>query len=141
MTSVFVFFIWACVVLFALRVLGQIYQAIYHVEWLPPMAEWHSGILPYYLLLPSQMFILVFMSLVAYDFSRREGQLFVVNPQTGRILIVFSLIYFASMIIRYTVRMMRRPDQRWLGGTIPIIFHCVLALFLFLCGYFQWLSV
>jgi hypothetical protein len=87
------------------------------------------------------MFILVFMSLVAYDFSRREGQLFVVNPQTGRILIVLSLIYFASMVIRYTLRMMRRPDQRWLGGTIPIIFHCVLALFLFLCGYFQWLSV
>ena len=26
--------------------------------------------------------------------------------------------------------MTRRPDQRWLGGTIPIIFHSVVAAFL-----------
>jgi hypothetical protein len=25
--------------------------------------------------------------------------------------------------------MARRPDQRWLGGTIPIIFHAVVAAF------------
>ena len=33
------------------------------------------------------------------------------------------------MVVRYAVRMARRPDQRWTGGTIPIIFHVVLAAF------------
>jgi hypothetical protein len=30
--------------------------------------------------------------------------------------------------------MARRPEQRWLGGTIPIVFHWVLAVFLFVLG-------
>jgi hypothetical protein len=30
--------------------------------------------------------------------------------------------------------MARRPDQRWLGGTIPIVFHIVLASWLFVLG-------
>ena len=141
MTNIYVFLIWACVVLFMLRVLGQIYVAIYHPPWLPPMSQWYSGLLPYHLLLPTQIIILIFMSLVAYDFSRREGTLFVVSPQTGRVLMTLGIIYFTSMVIRYILRMMRRPDQRWLGGTIPIIFHCILALFIFLCGHFQWLSL
>jgi len=33
------------------------------------------------------------------------------------------------MAARYVVRMKRRPDQRWLGGTIPIVFHTVVAAF------------
>jgi len=34
-------------------------------------------------------------------------------------------------VVRYVIWMWRRPDQRWFGGTIPIIFHCVVAAFLF----------
>jgi hypothetical protein len=33
------------------------------------------------------------------------------------------------MVIRYIVRMWRRPAERWCGGTIPIIFHTILAAF------------
>jgi hypothetical protein len=40
----------------------------------------------------------------------------------------------AAMIVRYIVRMIERPDQRWFGGTIPIIFHCVVAAFLWTFG-------
>ena len=32
------------------------------------------------------------------------------------------------------VRMARRPDQRWLGGTIPIVFHTVVAAFQWMFG-------
>ncbi len=32
--------------------------------------------------------------------------------------------------------MIFRPDMRWLGGTIPIIFHFVLAAFLYTWGKF-----
>jgi hypothetical protein len=40
------------------------------------------------------------------------------------------------MAIRYVVRMRRRPDQRWFGGTIPIVFHFVLASYLYTLGCF-----
>jgi hypothetical protein len=36
--------------------------------------------------------------------------------------------------VRYIVRMWRRPDQRWLGGTIPIVFHSIVAAFLWIVG-------
>jgi len=32
------------------------------------------------------------------------------------------------------VSMALHPERRWLGGTIPIFFHCVLATFLFVVG-------
>jgi hypothetical protein len=41
------------------------------------------------------------------------------------------------MAVRYVVRMGRQPDQRWFGGTIPIVFHWVLASFLFVLGSFH----
>jgi hypothetical protein len=45
-----------------------------------------------------------------------------------------ALVYSAVMALRYCIRMARRPSARWLGGTIPIVFHCVLAAFLFVLG-------
>ena len=48
-----------------------------------------------------------------------------VEPTT----LLWSGLYFAAMIARYIIRMVRRPDQRWLGGTIPIVFHIVVAAF------------
>jgi hypothetical protein len=38
------------------------------------------------------------------------------------------------MVVRYLVRMTRRPDQRWTGGTIPIIFHALVATFQWIFG-------
>jgi hypothetical protein len=52
------------------------------------------------------------------------------------VLVVVADAYAASMVVRYIVRMARRPDQRWLGGCIPIVFHVVLASWLFVIGGF-----
>lgn len=41
------------------------------------------------------------------------------------------------MLIRYVIRMLRRPDQRWFGGTIPIFFHIVIASYLFVFSIYQ----
>jgi uncharacterized protein len=41
------------------------------------------------------------------------------------------------MAVRYAVRMARRPGERWFGGAIPIVFHCVLAAWLFVFGSFH----
>ena len=51
------------------------------------------------------------------------------RPRLGAGLKWFSLLYFLGMLVRYVVTMVLFPEQRWLGGTIPIVFHWVLALY------------
>ena len=128
---------WACVVLFMFRVLGQVYVALYGPRWLPPMQEWYSGLLPYYLLLPTQLLVLAFMTIVAYDYTREDGFLFVTSALKGKILIGLAIVYFSSMVTRYVITMVRYPERRWLSGTIPIALHCVLAAFMFMVGSFR----
>jgi hypothetical protein len=42
-----------------------------------------------------------------------------------------------AMVLRYGMRMWLLPHERWLGGTIPILFHAVLACFLLRLGLFH----
>lgn len=128
------YFLWAFLVLFLLRVLGQVVVVLWHPRWLPPMSQWYSGLMSYRWLLPSQVVILIVMAMIAYDFSRGAGYFVAPKPSLGYGVVWFSYVYFGAMVVRYTVRMWRRPDQRWFGGTIPIFFHCVLAAFLFVFG-------
>jgi uncharacterized protein len=120
--------------LFLARVLGQVLVVTVRPRWLPGLRQWQSGLLPYPVLLLSQVTILAVMSVVALDLwlggelisPRREGN--------GGILLALSYIYAAGMVVRYVIRMARRPAQRWCGGTIPIFFHVVLATWLWVLG-------
>lgn len=117
-----------------LRVIGQLVVAVAAPRWLPPMEQWQSGLLPYPVLLASQVVVLTFMVLIARDFARGSGFFVEPHPRGGWFSICFSAVYFAGMIVRYILRMKRHPDQRWLGGTIPIVFHSVVAAFLWTWG-------
>ena len=118
-----------------LRVIGQVVVVLWAPRWLPPMQQWQSGLLPYPVLLAGQAVVLTLMVWICVDFTRGVGVF--VNPkraEMGRFVIWFSYVYVAGMIVRYVLRMIERPDQRWFGGTIPIIFHCVVAAFLWTFG-------
>jgi hypothetical protein len=119
-------------VLFLLRVAGQVAVALRAPSWLPPMGQWH--LVPYRLLLPIQIGFLALMALIEIGFFRAWGSFVDPEPAFGRFLIGFSFVYAGAMILRYAVRMHRRPGERWFGGAIPIIFHVVLAVFLFTLG-------
>lgn len=127
-------FLWFFLGLFFIRVIGQVIVFLFHPAWLPPMKQWYSGLIPYRILLPIQIIMLLFMAAIATDFSRGQGRFVVPHPNWAPGIVWLSYLYLGSMIVRYIVRMKRHPDQRWFGGTIPIIFHCVLALFLFSLG-------
>ena len=86
---------------FLLRVLGQALVAFFHVDFLPPMAEWYSGLLPYPLLLPIQLLILAVQAKIAHDLWRGQGFFAVRRPRAGRFLCRFSYVYFAVMLLRY----------------------------------------
>jgi hypothetical protein len=121
--------------LFFLRVVGQALVAFVGVTVLPPMSEWYSGLLPYPLLLPAQIAILTLQALIALQLTRGRGVLIMPRPRVGRVLITLSVVYFLAMALRYAVTMTWYPERRWLGaGTIPIVFHWVLAAYLFTLG-------
>jgi len=124
-------------VLFILRVSGQVLVGIHEVSFLPPFEQWYSGLLPYPLLLPGQIALIVLMLKIVRDFARGDGYFVDLKPRTGTILKVLSCIYFLSMLVRYVVTMVLHPELRWFTGTIPIWLHMVLAAFIFTVGHYQ----
>ena len=121
--------LWVLTVLLLGRVIGQLVVFFYAPKFLPPMGQWQSGLVPYPLLVAVQAVVLGLMVSISYDFSRGSGFWVQPQPELGLVVLWWSYVYFGAMVVRYVLRMKRRPDQRWLGGTIPIIFHCVVATF------------
>ncbi|HKQ27702.1 MAG TPA: hypothetical protein VJT77_03815 [Burkholderiales bacterium] len=122
--------LWSLLALFVLRVAGQALVAFYGVTWLPPMERWYSGLMPYRYLLPSQIALVVLMSKICSDFTRRHG--FFVRPR--RFFAVhwlwFGWIYLAVMLIRLPAQLLFAPS----APLIPIFFHWVLAAFVIAVG-------
>lgn len=116
-------------ILFCLRVAGQMLVAFGHVTFLPPMQEWYSGLLPYRYLLPAQFLIIALFSKICFDLFRGDGYFAIPRRQLGKPLTFFGVLYLESMIIRYILRMWLFPQERWTGGCIPIFFHWVLAAY------------
>ena len=121
--------------LFAVRVGGQVVVLVAGPRWLPPMEQWN--LLPYPILLPTQIVLLGAMVAVTGDLARGAQILPAGGPAIGLPLVAAACAYGAAMAVRYAVRMTRRPDQRWFGGAIPIVFHCVLAGWLLALGLFH----
>ena len=122
-------YLWLFTVLLLARVVGQLVVVLYAPKWLPPMKQWQSGLVSYPFLLASQSLVLTLMVWISIDFSRGAGFWVEPMPRLGTIVLWWSYLYFSAMIFRYIVWMWRRPDRRWLGGTIPIMFHSVVAAF------------
>jgi hypothetical protein len=128
-------FLWLFSGLFLLRVGGQLYVRLRGPAWLPPTEDWN--LTPYRVLLPVQVVILGVMAWIDFAFASGEGLPVEPRPGLGEGVLVFSYVYAAVMATRYIVQMIRRPSERWFGGTIPIVFHFVLAAYLYVFGSFH----
>ena len=135
--TVYRWFLWLCTILLAGRVAGQLLVAWRAPKWLPPMEQWQSGLLDYPVLVAGQAAVLTLMIWISVDFSRGAGFWTVPRPRLGAAALWWSAVYFGGMIARYVIRMMRRPDQRWTGGTIPIVFHSIVATFQWTFGLYH----
>ena len=118
--------LWILFTLFALRVLGQLLVVAGLAPFLPPMDDWQSGVLPYPLLLASQILILGVLATACVQFSRGKG--FFVHPHRwlATPLWLIGWIYAVGMVARYAA--LRRD-------LIPVVFHVVLASFLLVVAY------
>jgi len=125
---------WSCVALFAARVIGQLETLLLQPRWLPDMDAWYSGLLPYPLLLPAQIAILMLMATVAWNRRVRTGCFARANPRGAGALRIFAGIYFVVMAVRLGVNVIDNGADFWRAGAIPVAFHWVLALFIVVCG-------
>jgi hypothetical protein len=126
--------LWSCTALFAARVIGQLETALLAPAWLPDMDAWFSGLLPYPLLLPAQIAILMLMAVVAWNRRVRNGCFARANPRVAGALRLFAYLYFVVMAVRLGVNVIDNGAEFWREGAIPVAFHWVLALFLLVAG-------
>lgn len=118
--------------LFLSRVVGQIVVALYAPAFLPSMEQWYSGLLPYPVLLPTQILILIFQTTLSIQLWRGSGVFTKHRLSLGNGLKWFSFVYFLAMVARYMITMIVYPERRWFSHTIPVWFHFVLALYVYL---------
>jgi hypothetical protein len=93
------------------------------------MSAWYSGLLPYHLLLPVQILLLMIMSVVAWNRRVRTGRFAAARPRGAMALRIFAGVYFLAMAVRLGINMADNGAEFWREGAIPVAFHWVLALF------------
>ena len=107
-----------------MRVLGQALVAFGDVQFLPPMQAWYSGLMPYEFLFPSQILLVVLMTWICVDFSRRRGPFYAPRRLFAAWWLWLGWLYLAAMAGRFA----------WFGLSIPVVFHWVLAAFMIAVG-------
>ena len=119
---------------FCFRVAVQGIQYFFSIGFLPSFSLWHSGTLSYPVLVLFQLIIIIFFAWISYQVSSDK-----LTPSNivGKRLIVLASIYGFVMIVRYIIKMSLYPTERWFGGSLPILFHIVLASFLLTLGIFH----
>lgn len=123
--------------LFGFRVVAQLVQVWYPVDFLPPYSVWHSGALPYSLLVGVQGVILAVCLKIIWGMFRG---MIVPSRQKGKILFALGTIYLVAMCTRLFVGLTIAPGHYWFGATLPTVFHLVLASFVILYGRFHFIA-
>lgn len=125
--------LWACIALFFARVVGQIEVLLLAPAWLPEMSAWYSGLLPYPILLPLQIALLMLMCALAVRVRAKRPGATDTSGGAARVWRALAILYFVAMAVRLAVSVERYGHDFYLNGAIPIAFHWVLALFAVVC--------
>lgn len=130
-TRTYAWALWLLTGLFAFRVAAQP-AALAFDGLLPSFDSWDGGVLPYPVLLVSQLVILDWLARTAWRFS--TGKV-VPRRQIGRAALAFGGVYFAVMFLRLLLGATALSHVRWFASPLPAFFHLVLATYLLLYGY------
>lgn len=117
--------LWTCIALFFARVVGQIEVLLLEPDWLPTLPAWYSGLLPYPILLPVQIALLMVMCMLAIRTSSDRAA----TPVIAKTCRVLAMVYFTAMAARLLLCIYMYGRDYYLHGAIPVAFHWVLALF------------
>jgi hypothetical protein len=124
--------LWLLTGLFALRVVAQPAALLVESPGIPSFESWHGGLLPYPVLLVSQVLILGWLARTASCFGSGEV---VANPRLGRVALALGGVYLLAMLVRLTLGLTALADVRWFASPVPTFFHLVLATYVLVWGY------
>jgi hypothetical protein len=124
----------ALLMLFAGRVTAQLLQRLWPTPFLPSFDAWQSGLLPYGLLLASQLIILLAIAHQAVQIWRGRT---VPLRRVGTVLLVLGAVYFAGASFRLAAGLSFLSDQPFFAAYLPSLFHMVLAAVVLVLGDFH----
>jgi len=113
--------------LFLARVIAQLVQSRWSVDWLPGFDEFQSGALSYRALGITQIAILGIQSWVVFGVARGRR---ILNGVAMRVLGTIGIVYFVAMVARLVAGATVASGHSWIDNPIPSLFHLVLASFL-----------
>jgi hypothetical protein len=117
-----------------IRVLAQPVALLVDLPLLPRFESWHSGLLPYRVLLAAQLLIVLWLARTAWVFGTGA-----VAPRTaiGVTMVALGGVYLAVMAARLVLGTTILSHQRWFASQLPTAFHMVLATYFLLYGHFH----
>lgn len=116
------------------RVLAQLIQSIYPVEFLPSFSKWASGALPYTVLVIIQIAIIAGFIVIILQMSRAQ---IARSKRVGTGLYLIGTVYFTAMFFRLMIGLLFENTPQWFQFPIPSFFHLVLASFLLVLANFH----
>jgi len=122
--------------MFAFRVVAQPLALVVHSPLLPSFESWHSGALPYGVLLAAQFAILLALGWTAWRFTIGDVD---ARRAVGVLALSLGGVYFATMMARLVLGLTALGHLRWFASPIPTVFHLVLATSVFLYGRFHYI--
>lgn len=126
--------LWLLAGLFAIRVAAQPAALVFDADLLPSFDSWHGGVLPYPVLLLTQLCILGWLAGTAWRF--RTGTV-VPRRRVGQVALFLGSVYFAVMSMRLLLGVTVLANVRWFASPLPALFHLVLASYVMLFGHFH----
>lgn len=124
----------ALLALFVFRVGAQLLQFLAPGEVLPPFAAWQSGALPYAVLLPAQLAIIL---AAAWAILRMAAGRTRPRRGLGKALLILGGLYMAGSVVRLALGLTALAGHPFFGALIPGAFHLVLAAMVLTFGHFH----
>jgi hypothetical protein len=126
--------LWILLSLFAFRVAAQLAARFVRSTLLPEFEVWHSGVLPYGVLLASQIAILALQAWTARQFTSGA-----VRPRraAGIAALTFGTLYFTTMVVRLALGLTVLSGHRWFSSRLATLFHLVLAAYVIVFAWFH----
>ena len=126
--------LWVLLGLFCSRVVIQLVQWRFEVPFLPPFDAWHSAVMPYPVLLLTQLGIIIFLAKIASEFSTGRIE---PSRRSGNLFFWFGLAYLGAMLARLLLGFTVLSSHSWFSHHLPSAFHVVLASFIMLVGLYH----
>jgi hypothetical protein len=124
----------ALLMLFFGRVAAQCVQWLWPTPLLPDFAAWQSGLLPYWLLLASQILIL---SAILHQIVRIWTGRARPKRRLGAVLLALGGVYMAVAALRLGAGVANLFELPFFEAKLPSLFHMVLAAVVLVLGDFH----